>query len=73
MSQKHAETERFGGPGASHEDARQGKENPRNHEDAGQRKTADGERNSKSSAVSGGGGEQDRHHAHSAKVNKSSQ
>lgn len=59
---KHTDTERFGGPGASHENARLGVENTRGSTDPGQRKTADRQRNPNHSSVSGGGGERDSHH-----------
>lgn len=58
MPEKHPETERWGGPGASHENAKKPpppKTDPR----------APGEpTNTPYSHVSGGGGERDRHHAH---------
>jgi hypothetical protein len=58
MPDKHPETERWGGPGASHEDRTEpqpAKRDPR----------APGEpTNTPYSHVSGGGGERDRRHAH---------
>lgn len=58
MADKHPNAERWGGPGASHENASQPtppKVDPR----------AAGEpTNTPYSGVSGGGGERDRHHAH---------
>ena len=58
MPDKHPNTERWGGPGSSHENADQDppkKQDPR----------APGEpTNTPFSHVSGGGGERDRHHAH---------
>ncbi len=58
MPHKNPETERWGGPGASHED--------RTEKQPEQRETrAPGEpTNTPYSGVSGGGGERDRHHAH---------
>lgn len=57
MPQKHPNTERWGGPGASHENAK--KEPPPRVDPR-----ADGEpTNTPYSQVSGGGGERDRHHA----------
>jgi hypothetical protein len=58
MPEKHENTERWGGPGASHENAK--KPRPEKVETR-----ADGEpTNTPFSHVSGGGGERDRHHAH---------
>ncbi|WP_395674352.1 hypothetical protein [Phenylobacterium sp.] len=58
MPEKHENTERWGGPGASHEDRTRPqpkKVDPR----------APGEpTNTPYSGVSGGGGERDRHHSH---------
>lgn len=58
MPEKHPDTQRWGGPGASHEDRSEPmpeKRDPR----------APGEpTNTPYSHVSGGGGERDRHHAH---------
>ena len=61
MPEKHPNTERWGGPGASHED--------RTERQPLKRETrAPGEpTNTQFSGVSGGGGERDRHHAHDAK------
>jgi hypothetical protein len=54
-------TQRWGGPGASHENAKQ----PRPEKDDPR---APGEpTNTQFSHVSGGGGERDRHHAHDAR------
>ena len=59
MPDKHPNTERWGGPGASHEDASK----PKPEGDTSQR---DSERptNQKHSRVSTGGGERDIHHTH---------
>jgi hypothetical protein len=58
MPHKHPNTQRWGGPGASHENAKKSppeKADPR----------APGEpTNTPLSHVSGGGGERDRHHGH---------
>ena len=60
MPDKHPNTERWGGPGASHEDRT---EKPVKKDDG----RVDGEpTNTPYSGVSGGGGERDRHHAHDA-------
>jgi hypothetical protein len=58
MPEKHPNTQRWGGPGASHED--------RTKKPLGPRETrAFGEpTNTPFSHVSGGGGERDRHHGH---------
>lgn len=62
MPEKHPNTRRWGGPGASHEDRTEPepkKGDPR----------APGEPTSTGfSHVSGGGGERDRHHAHDPKA-----
>ena len=67
MPEKHPNTERWGGPGASHEDASKPqppKVDPR----------APGEpTNTPSSHGSGGGGERDRHHAHDAEGKRDTQ
>ena len=59
MPDKHPNTERWGGPGASHEDASK----PQPPKDTAQR---DSERptNGPQSRQSGGGGERDIHHSH---------
>jgi hypothetical protein len=62
MPDKHANTERIGGPGASHEN--------RKHPEKSQH-NIDHPTASKSdhhSKVSGGGGEQDAHHAHNPRL-----
>lgn len=60
MAENHPDTDRWGGPGASHED--RSKPQP-----AAQDPRAPGEpTNTPYSHVSGGGGERDRHHAHDA-------
>lgn len=63
MPQKHDNTERWGGPGASHEDRSepQPKKPPRDG------RGVDEPTNTQFSGVSGGGGERDRHHAHDVK------
>ena len=65
---QHAPKERFGGPGASHENARTGTSSKRKTADSGQDKTKDGQRNPHHSAISGGGGELDSHHTHDPKL-----
>lgn len=60
MPDKHPETERWGGPGASHEDRTEPK--PKD----GERRPTGSPTNPPTSQVSGGGGERDRHHAHDA-------
>lgn len=57
MPEKHPNTKRRGGPGASHEDRT--KPMPEPHDGR-----AGGPTNSPNSAVSGGGGERDRKHSH---------
>jgi hypothetical protein len=63
MKQQHDSTKRFGGPGASHENAVRGTSSKRETADTGQCKV-NGERNPNRSAISGGGGERDSHHTH---------
>jgi hypothetical protein len=58
MPDKHPNTERWGGPGASHEDRSKPKPEHNEQRDSG-RPT-----NPKNSQVSGGGGERDLHHTH---------
>ena len=60
MAEKHADTKRVGGPGASHEN-RKHPEKSREH--AGHPSDSKRDRHS---SVSGGGGEKDSHHSHSA-------
>ena len=64
MPQKHTNTQRFGGPGASHENAKTRVESKRGRSQPGQDK-AGLSRNPAHSAISGGGGEADSHHTHS--------
>jgi hypothetical protein len=61
MPQKHPETERWGGPGASHEDASKPQPKP------GEPRRPGEPTNTRFSHVSGGGGERDRHHSHDAR------
>lgn len=63
MPKKNPNTERFGGPGASEENAKTGRSSKRPRADSGQKKI-DGQRNPHHSAISGGGGELDSHHTH---------
>ena len=60
MPDKHPNTERWGGPGASHEDRTETPPVKKGNE-------ARTDTNVRYSQVSGGGGERDRHHAHDAK------
>jgi hypothetical protein len=60
MPDKHPNTERWGGPGASHEDRTEAKPLKKNPE-------ARTDTEVRFSHVSGGGGERDRHHGHSDK------
>ena len=53
MPSKHPNTNRVGGPGASHEDATRPDKKPKHADNGGDR-----------SNVSGGGGEPDAHHTH---------
>ena len=58
MPQKHPNTERIGGPGASHENRKEPeKSQPRNEKPAETKSW-------RHSGVSGGGGEHDSHHTH---------
>ena len=59
MPDKHPNTERWGGPGASHED-RSKPQPPKDDEQARSGRPT----NEKHSRVSGGGGERDVHHTH---------
>ena len=63
MARAHPNTERFGGPGASHENAKTGLSSRRVTAEVGQDKIG-GKRNPHHSAISGGGGELDSHHTH---------
>ncbi len=58
MPQKHPNTDRYGGPGASHEDRTKPRPDPQATRQAGE------PTNTAFSGVSGGGGERDRHHSH---------
>jgi hypothetical protein len=58
---KHQKQERIGGPGASHENRR----NPEKSQARGSEPEAT--KSTRHSGVSGGGGEPDRHHSHSAR------
>ena len=67
MPRKHENTERWGGPGSSHEDA--SKPKPADHDPR-----APGEpTNTPFSHVSGGGGERDRHHGHDTEAKRDTQ
>ena len=59
MPDKHPNTERWGGPGASHEDASK-PQPPKDDEQARSGRPT----NDKQSHISGGGGERDIHHTH---------
>ena len=59
MPQKHPNTERIGGPGASHENRRNPEKNMR--QNAHPTSSHPGHH----SKISGGGGEKDAHHTHS--------
>jgi len=61
MPEQHPNTERWGGPGASHENAKEPAETKKG-------KPARTDTNVRYSQVSGGGGERDRHHGHDAKA-----
>lgn len=56
MSSKHPNSERIGGPGASHENAR----HPEKSRPSGERPEAS--HSEKRTGISGGGGERDSHH-----------
>jgi len=64
MPEKHPNTKRWGGPGASHEDRT--KPMPKSHE-----ARTGGSTNPANSQVSGGGGERDRKHSHIDSVRSS--
>ena len=64
--EKHPETERWGGPGASHED----RTKPHTPKKGAEART---DTNVRVSQVSGGGGERDRHHAHDVKGKRDTQ
>jgi hypothetical protein len=66
---KQQQTERFGGPGSSHQDRSQPGKNQqapgqRAGGEAGAKPRPDEPTNPRESRVSGGGGERDRHHTH---------
>jgi hypothetical protein len=63
MPQKYPNTERWGGPGASHEDRTEPRPDKKGH-------AARTDTNVRYSQVSGGGGERDRHHGQSVKSKK---
>lgn len=73
MSRNTAQTDRFGGPGSSHQDRTQpdATDQPTGHKGGGKAAgtpPATGEpTNPDRSRVSGGGGERDRHHSHDSK------
>lgn len=58
MSAKHPNTERIGGPGASHEN----RKHPEKSAPAGQR--PEDSHSDARTGISGGGGERDSHHTH---------
>ena len=58
MPNKHPNSDRWGGPGASHEDRTEPKPDPMVKD------PDDPDRYSRHSKVSGGGGERDKHHSH---------
>jgi hypothetical protein len=58
--EKNPDARRYGGPGASHEDRR----HPEKFRDAAEKPQPGAATNSRSSKVSGGGGERDKHHSH---------
>lgn len=67
MRQKTSNVLRFGGPGASTENARTGVSSKKPKAESGQKKIG-GRRNPAHSAISGGGGELDSHHTHNPKL-----
>jgi hypothetical protein len=66
MPGKHPNTERWGGPGASHED----RSEPKPKAPARSGRAPDEPTNTPFSHVSGGGGERDRHHGHDARAKR---
>ena len=69
MASKSPNTHRWGGPGASHEDA--SKPEPAKPPRSG--RGNDEPTNTPFSHVSGGGGERDRHHGHDVKAKRATQ
>ena len=73
MSTKNEDTERFGGPGSSHQDREHPGKNaqPTGHKGGGPQEgtppSPGSATNTSHSRVSGGGGEQDRHQRHTDK------
>ena len=63
MPKKHPDTERFGGPGASHEDRKHPEKFHKEKEGPEPGEPTSG----RSSKISGGGGERDKHHSHDPK------
>jgi hypothetical protein len=59
MTRKHPNTERIGGPGASHED----RKNPEKFRKDGEGPTPGEPTSGRRSKISGGGGERDIHHS----------
>jgi hypothetical protein len=70
MTDKHSDTGRFGGPGSSHQDREHPGKNGQatGHKGGGERAgtapVPGSSTNTHDSRISGGGGEQDRHHTH---------
>ncbi len=68
MPDKHEDTGRFGGPGSSHRDREHPGKNCQSmgHEKGGEQAgpAPDEPTNTRSSGVSGGGGQRDLHHTH---------
>jgi hypothetical protein len=67
MPHRHPDTERWGGPGASHEDRT--KPRPPGDKPGAPMASAD----TRHSAISGGGGEPDRHHGHDPEAKRDRQ
>jgi hypothetical protein len=60
MPEKNSNTRRFGGPGSSQQDRRQPEKLRASHEGP----EPGAPTNGRSSKISGGGGERDKHHSH---------
>jgi hypothetical protein len=65
MPHKNPDTERFGGPGSS----RQDRSHPEKFEKRDDAPAPGAPTSGRSSKISGGGGERDKHHSHDPKFN----
>jgi len=60
MPDKNPNTRRYGGPGSSHED----RKHPEKFADEAEKPNQGSPTSGRSSKISGGGGERDKHHSH---------